>query len=146
MSGIVRNRCPLSAVLHTEAVLDSPALATEITRIAAALPVGARARQCPVRTFVLGVLLTCADGRPAHLSRLHEALVSLDEEDRRRLGVTVSWHGAAHQLTYRQVEYLNTLIEAVLKTDEPDGLASDVLQRFVDALIEASVPQMSVLS
>jgi hypothetical protein len=94
-----------------------------------------------VRTFVLGMLLTCGDGRPAHLSRVHEALVSLCEQDRRRLRVTVFWRGVAHQLTYRQVEYLNTLIGKALKRDEPDGLASDVLQGLVDALIEASVPE-----
>ncbi len=86
------------------------------------------------------MLLTQADHRPAHLSRVHDALVSLDEVDRSRLGVELDWHGTSHQLTYRQVEYLNTLIEAALQKDEPDGRASEGLQRFVDALIEASVP------
>ncbi|MGH9091141.1 MAG: hypothetical protein ACRDZR_07170 [Acidimicrobiales bacterium] len=99
-----------------------------------------RARQCPLRTFMLGMLLTCADHRPAHLSRVHEALVSLPLFDRRRLGVEANWHGIPHQLTYRQVEYLNALVETAIGKDEPDGLASASLQRFVDALIEASVP------
>lgn len=126
---------------RAEALLDAPALAEEIARIAAALPIGVRARQCPVRTFVLGMLLTQTDHRPAHLSRVHEALVSLSRDDRRRLGVDVDWHGVPHQLTYRQVEYLNALVETALRKDEPDGRASEVLQRFVDVLIEASVPE-----
>ena len=125
---------------RAEALCDTPALAEQIARVAAALPIGVRVRQCPLRTFVVGMLLTLADHRPAHLSRVHAALVSLDEADRRRLGVTVDWHGTPHQLTYRQVEYLNTLIEAALRRDEPGGLASEVLQGVVDALIEASVP------
>ena len=87
------------------------------------------------------MLLTQADHRPAHLSRVREALVSLPRVDRLRLGIDVDWHGAPHQLTYRQVEYLNALVETALGKHEPDGLASEVLQRFVDALIEASVPQ-----
>jgi hypothetical protein len=125
---------------RAEALVDTPAMAAEIARITAALPIGVRARQCPVRTIALGMLLTQADHRPAHLSRVHEALCALSEEDRRRLGVTVDWHGTPHQLTYRQVEYLNTLVETALGKDEPDGLAADGLQGFVDALIEASVP------
>ena len=71
---------------------------------------------------------------------MHEALCALGEEDRWRLGVTVEWHGTPHQLTYRQVEYLNTLVETALRKDEPDGRAADGLQEFVDALIGASVP------
>ena len=126
---------------RAEALCDAPALSKEIARIAAALPVGVRARQCPLRTFVVGMAVTLADGRPAHLSRVHQALVSLDVQDRQRLGVDVCWHGVPHTLTYRQVEYLNTLVETALKKDEPDGLASCALQRFVDALIEASVPE-----
>ena len=125
---------------RAEALVDTPAIAEQITRIAAALPIGVRARQCPLRTFVVGMLLTVADHRPAHLSRVHAALVSLGEEDRLRLGVTVDWRSSPHVLTYRQVEYLNALVETALRKDEPDGLASEVLQGFVDALIEAGVP------
>ena len=45
--------------------------------IEALLPKGVRSRQLSARTWLIGVLLCQADGRPAHLSRLHEALVSL---------------------------------------------------------------------
>jgi len=124
---------------RAEALVDTPAMAAEIARITAALPIGVRARQCPVRTIALGMLLTQADHRPAHLSRVHEALCALSEEDRRRLGVTVDWHGTPHQLTYRQVEYLNTLVETALGKDEPDGLAADGLQGFVDAARHAGL-------
>jgi len=36
-------------------------------------------------------LLFQADGRPAHLTRVHRALLGLDEHDRWRLGVLVDW-------------------------------------------------------
>ena len=45
------------------------------------LPKGARARQLSVRTLLLGMLLACADDRPAHLSRVHGALLGLRAED-----------------------------------------------------------------
>ena len=55
-------------------------------RLEALLPVGVRPRQLSVRTLLAGMLLTLADGRPAHLSRVHGALVGLDDENRRHLG------------------------------------------------------------
>ena len=42
---------------------------------------------------------------PAHLTRVHQALVSLPEDDQRRLGVIADWKHGPHQLTYRQTEY-----------------------------------------
>jgi len=123
-----------------EAILDDPVLATEIASIEAALPVGVRARQLRVRTFLLGMALTQHDGRPAHLRRVHAALVSLREADRWRLGVVVEHKGCLHLLSYRQVEYLNHLVEKVLGKPTPDGLATKRLQRLLDAALAASVP------
>jgi hypothetical protein len=74
-------------------------------RIEALLPVGPRPRQCSVRTLLVGMLLSQADGRPAHLVRLHQALTSLPQVDQERLAVTVAWKCGPHTLTYRQVEY-----------------------------------------
>ena len=41
------------------------------------LPIGVRARQLSVRTLLAGMCLAQADHRPAHLTRVHHALTSL---------------------------------------------------------------------
>ena len=56
-------------------------------RIELLLPTGVRGRQLLVRTLLLGMLIVLADHRPAHLTRVHQALVTLPEADQRRLGV-----------------------------------------------------------
>jgi hypothetical protein len=38
------------------------------------LPTGVRARQLLVRTLLLGMPIVLADHRPAHLTRVHQAL------------------------------------------------------------------------
>lgn len=104
------------------------------------LPAGGRPRQLPVRTLLVGMLAAQADDRPAHLVRVHRALLSLSGADQRRLGVVVDWRGGPHTLTYRQVERTFGLIVAALKADTPDGCPSEALGRVVDALTEASIP------
>jgi hypothetical protein len=84
--------------------------------------------------------LTQADGRPAHLTRVHQALTALGEDDQRRLGVTADWKHGPHRLTYRQTEYTFGLVADAPGTDEPDGLPSGPLQGICDGLLEASVP------
>jgi len=103
------------------------------------LPVGVRSRQLSVRSLLVGILLCLADGRPAHLVRVHRALVGLGDADRRRLGVVIEWKGASHTLTYRQVEYVFSLVNGALSKEEPDGRPTELLQGFVDALVEASI-------
>jgi len=85
--------------------------------------------------------LAQADHRPAHLTRVHQALVSLPGDDQRRLGVTADWKSGPHQLTYRQAEYTFGLIAGALGKDEPDGLPSRALQAACDDLLEASIPR-----
>jgi len=46
-------------------------------RIEAMLPAGVRHRQLRVRTLLAGMLLSQADGRPAHLTRVRDALIAL---------------------------------------------------------------------
>ena len=55
-------------------------------RIEGLLPSGVRPRQLTVRTLLPGMMLTAADGRPAHLTRVHHALVSLPDGEQRRPG------------------------------------------------------------
>jgi hypothetical protein len=109
-------------------------------RIEAVLPAGVRARQLSVRTLLAGMCLTQADGRPAHLTRVHQALVGLPEDDQRRLGILADWKHGPHQLTYRQTEYTFGLAARALARDTPGGLPSPDLQAACDGLLEASVP------
>src|SRR5258707_15858831 len=87
--------------------------------------------------------LAAADHRPAHLTRVHQALTALGEDDQRRLGVTADWKNGPHQLTYRQAEYTFGLVARALAKDEPRRLPSPVLQAICDDLLEASVPKKS---
>jgi hypothetical protein len=132
----------MSNLARLEAVLDDKEVAGAIARLEAHLPLGVRPRQLPVRTLVLGMMLTQQHGRPAHLTRVHEVLCGLGEDDRWRLGVLACWKGVPHLLTYRQVEHLVGLLEGALRKQRPDGLASRRLQDLLDALIDASVPDI----
>jgi hypothetical protein len=109
--------------------------------IEALLPAGARTRQLSVRTLLLGMMLAAADGRPAHLTRVHRALAGLPDADQRRLGVLAGWKAGPHRLTYRQVEYTFALVAGALGKDEPDGLPPPELQRACDDLLEAGIPE-----
>ena len=109
-------------------------------RIEAMLPAGIRPRQLLVRTLLIGMLLTLADHRPAHLTRVHQALTSLPETDRIRLGVVAGWKHGPHLLTYRQVERTFHLAVTALAKDHPDGAPSPGLAGILDALLEASIP------
>jgi hypothetical protein len=120
-----------------EEIIDASGVAP---RIEAMLPAGARRRQLSVRTLLAGMCLAQAGGRPAHLTRVHQALISLPEADQARLGVTADWKNGPHQLTYRQTEYTFGLVADALGNDEPDGLPSAALAGICDDLLEASVP------
>jgi hypothetical protein len=108
--------------------------------IEAMLPEAAWDRQLTVRTLLIGMMLAMAGGRPAHLTRVHEALTGLPEADQRRLGVIADWKAGPHQLTYRQVEHTFALVGEKLGKDEPDGAPAAALQSACDALLEASIP------
>ena len=84
-----------------EEVIDAAGVAA---RIEALLPIGARRRQLTARTLLAGLCLTQADHRPAHLTRVHQALTALSEDEQRRLGVITDWKHGPHKLTYRQTE------------------------------------------
>jgi hypothetical protein len=121
-----------------EEIIDASGAAV---RIEAMLPAGVRTRQLSVRTLLAGMCLAAADHRPAHLTRVHQALISLPEDDQRRLGVLADWKGGPHLLTYRQTERTFGLVADALGKDEPDGLPSQALQSACDDLLEASVPE-----
>jgi hypothetical protein len=126
---------PLAAL---EEIIDASGVAP---RIEALLPTGARPRQLRVRTLLAGMCLAQADHRPAHLTRVHQALTSLPEDQQQRLGVIADWKYGPHLLTYRQTERTFGLVTAVLGKDQPDGLPPGRLQRICDDLLEASVPE-----
>ena len=105
------------------------------------LPIGVRQRQLKVRTLLAGMCLAHADHRPAHLTRVHQALTALSEGEQRRLGVIADWNNGPHQLTYRQTERTFGLVSAALGKDSPDGLPSGRLQHICDDLLEAGIPE-----
>ena len=121
-----------------EEVIDTSGTAA---RIEAMLPTGVRRRQLSVRTLLAGMCLALADGRPAHLTRVHRALTSLPASDQLRLGVIAQWKHGPHRLTYRQAEYTFALAADALAKDEPDGLPSADLAGTCDDLLEASIPE-----
>jgi hypothetical protein len=76
----------------------------------ALLPAGVRGRQLTAGTLLTGMMLAVADGRPAHLTRVHAALTGLPEHDHKRLGVVTGWAAGPHKLTYRQAGHTYRLI------------------------------------
>jgi hypothetical protein len=125
---------PLAVI---EDIIDASGIAPVIEDL---LPHGARERQLTARTLLAGMMLTLADGRPAHLTRVHQALLALPGAGQERLGVTAVWKTGPHLLTYRQVEHTFGLITRALAKDEPDGAPSAVLQAVCDQLLEATIP------
>jgi hypothetical protein len=125
---------PLAAF---EEIIDRAGVAP---RIEAMLPIGVRPRQLKVRTLLAGMCLTQADGRPAHLTRVHQALTALPEAEQQRLGVIAGWKDGPHRLTYRQTERTSGLVTRALAKDAPDGLPSPALTGICDDLLEASIP------
>jgi hypothetical protein len=126
-----------AGLARLEAIIDAAGIVADLET---AMPSGGRPRQLRVRTLLVGMLAAAADNRPAHLTRVHHALVNLDDGDRRRLGVDIDRRRGAHQLTYRQVEYTFGLLDHVLADATSDGQPGETLRRVVDALIEASIP------
>jgi hypothetical protein len=108
--------------------------------IEAMLPAGVRKRQLKAGTLLTGMMLALADGRPAHLTRVHEALTALPEDDQQRLGVIAQWKSGPHQLTYRQVEHTFRAVSRALSKTEPDGAPTAVLQQVCSTVLEASIP------
>jgi hypothetical protein len=122
-----------------EQLLDHDNVASVLDRIEQMLPKGVRERQLRVRTLLVGILICLADCRPAHLTRVHQALCALTETDRWRLGILSLSGGRPHLLTYRQVERTTHLLVTALKKDSSDGEPSELLQELTDSLLEASI-------
>jgi hypothetical protein len=127
----------MTALAAFEKIIDASGVAP---RIEVMLPAGVRRRQLSVRTLLAGLCLTQGDHRPAHLTRVHQALTSLPEDEQRRLGVIADWKHGPHRLTCRQTERTFGLVTAALGKDAPDGLPSRALQAACDGLLEASIP------
>jgi hypothetical protein len=108
-------------------------------RIEALLPIGVRPRQLQVSTLLLGMLLVAVQCRPAHLRKVHQALLTLDAEAQHRLGIITEWKTGPHLLTYRQTERTFALVVNALSKDTPDGTPSQLLSEILDRLLEASV-------
>jgi hypothetical protein len=128
----------MSPLAVFEEIIDRSGVAPQIEAL---LPAGVRRRQLTVRTLLTGMLVTLADHRPAHLTRVHRALTGLPQAGQVRLGVIADWKHGPHLLTYRQTERTFGLVCTALGRDEPDGLPSQALQAICDDLLEASIPE-----
>jgi hypothetical protein len=126
-----------AALTAIEDIIDASGAAP---RIEALLPTGVRHRQLTTRTLLTGMMLTLADNRPAHLTRVHQALTALPAGDQARLGVLEEWQDGPHQLTYRQTERTFHLVTGALARTHPDGAPSGTLAGVCDDLLEASIP------
>lgn len=124
-----------------ERILDTADVCEPIETL---LPIGVRPRQLSVRTLLVGMLLVAVDGRPAHLRRVHQALLALPHVDQKRLGVVARWTSGWHELTYRQIEYTFARVARVLQKPVPDGAPSQRLAEVLDRLLEASVQELGV--
>ena len=120
-----------------EEIIDACGVAPPIEAL---LPIGVRHRQLRVRTLLAGMMLTQAGHRPAHLTRVRDALTALPADDQARPGVIEDWTAGPHLLTYRQTERTFGLVADALAKDAPDGLPSPALQQICDDLLEASIP------
>ena len=96
-----------------EEIIDACGVAPPVEAL---LPTGVRHRQLRVRTLLAGMMLTQADHRPAHLTRVRDALTALPADDQARLGVTEDWTAGPHLLTYRQTERTFGLVADALVT------------------------------
>lgn len=132
-----------TGLARLERILDTAGVGERIEML---LPVGVRTRQLRVRTLLVGMLLVAVDGRPAHLRRVHQALLALGDTDQRRLGVLARWRDGWHRLTYRQIEYTFTRVTRALSKPVPDGAPSQLLADVLDQLLEASVQELGVPS
>ena len=125
-----------SELERLEQVIDTSGVAPGLELL---LPVGVRPRQLRVRTLLAGMLLIAVHGRPAHLRRVHHALLDLPDPDQQRLGILAQWRTGPHPLTYRQLERTFGLLTRALSKPTPDGAPSEQLSEVLDALLEASV-------
>jgi hypothetical protein len=119
-----------------ERIVDASGVAA---RIEALLPVGVRPRQLRVRTLLTGMLLVAVAGRPAHLVRVHQALLALAADEQQRLGIIADWKTGPHLLSYRQTERTFGLVITALSKHKPDGSPSELLSETLDRLLEANV-------
>ncbi len=126
-----------ATLTRIEGIIDDSDVAP---RIEALLPAGVRHRQLKARTLLTGMMLTLDDRRPAYLTEMHEALITLPGPGQARPGVTEDWRNGPHQLTCRQVERTFNLIADALAKEHPGGAPSGVLARIGDNLPEASIP------
>ena len=78
-------RRAMTPLARFEEIIDDSGVAPLVEAV---LPAGVRARQLAVRTLLPGMMLALADGRPAHLTRVHQALAGLPKASS---GGSASW-------------------------------------------------------
>ena len=106
------------------------------------LPIGVRRRQLRVRTLLAGMLLSQADHRPAHLTRVHEALIALPDDDqapaRRDRGLEDT---ARTSSPTGRPSAPSAWSPAPWPRTSPTGRPRRSCARICDDLLEASIPE-----
>ena len=128
------------------------------------MPSGGRPRQLPAHTVLCAMAFAIDEGRPAHLAAGWRTLQGLPGATRLVLGAAVTRDGALHDVTYRQFSHAHrTMLKVIDPAPVPSfrGVAEDDraahlhavrrdvcaqvqeerLQRVLDQLVEASIPE-----
>jgi len=136
-------------VRRIEDLVDASGL---VEVMAPLLPCGGRRRALTLRTLLVGVGLATAGNSALYLRRVHQVLLALPVQTRRRLGVTwTDAQGRQQHLTLRRVEHLYSALAALVDGSEHfAGADLDEAERAVRAerlelvtqlLLSASLPQ-----
>lgn len=129
------------------------------------LPSKGRPRQLPLRTLLVGCVMTAMLKQPLHICRVREVLLDMSRKHRLRLGVSVFLSdGEIHDLTERQIYRLfanfisvidptpvpgfkgvaivdrQTKIDSVQPSDEELSILEERLQQVANRLLEGSIP------
>ena len=125
---------PLAAL---EDIIDGSGVAP---RIEALLPAGVRRRQLTIRTLLLGMQLTLADHRPAHLTGVR---AGADRAARRRPGAARRHRGLEERPAPAHLPPGRAHLRphgGGAGKEHPDGAPSAGLAAVCDDLLEASIP------
>ncbi len=130
------------ALRRAEWVLDRSGILTWLTHSAIGKQV--KGERLSPKAFLLGAFVTAILKEEMYLVNITHNLNQIAKEDRIRIGAKGKakkpGQGDCHQITYRSVERMFSLIVATLDEGFESGGERFDMQRFCDDLLEGSVP------